>query len=323
MNENAISSTQLQKIPVGISACLLGEEVRYNGGHKLSLFCRDHLARWFEFRDICPEVEIGLDVPREPIRLVETDRGMEVQPHDGGADYGPQLSALAQSRESQLAQLCGFIFMQKSPSCGLFRVPVHGEQGQTLRHNGRGQFAEAFTRRFPNLPVEEAGRLNDPELRENFILRVFITAEWRQLCDVGLSRKRIGDFHSRQKYLLMAHSPRHYALAGRLLARAGHYSPGLLGGRYFNLLMSGLGRIAGRGGHANALQHMQGYLKRHLSQSEKTELAELIHAYRRGEVPLVAPLVLLKHHSPLASDYYRSQSYLQPHPPELGLRNSI
>ncbi len=201
--------------------------------------------------------------------------------------------------------------------CRLNRVSRYG------RYRAACAFAQALTQAYPWLPVEEAGRLADPQLRENFVARVFIYSDWRQLAAEGLTRKGIIDFHSRHKYLLVAHSQRHYRLSGKLLARAGHYSVQLLGSRYLKILMSGLGRIAGRGGHANALQHMQGYLKRELDGEARAELSELIAAYRRGEVPLIAPLVLLKHHAKLANDYYRAQVYLEPYPSELGLRNEI
>lgn len=318
------SFPETSKISVGISRCLLGEEVRYNGSHKLSRYCRDHLSRWFHFVDTCPEVQIGMGIPREPIRLVSTGGEIEVQPVSGAtANYAPALANLADELKPQLDELCGFIFMQKSPSCGVFRVKVYNDKGGLAQEPGRGAFAAAVVENHPSLPVEEAGRLTDPELRENFIARVFIYSEWRKLVGEGATRKAVIDFHSRHKYLLMAHSQRHYRLLGKFLARAGSYSEGLLASRYIKVLMSGLSKVAGRGGHANALQHMQGYLKKELDSESKAEITQLIDAYRKGEVPLVAPLVLLKHHAKLANDYYRSQVYLEPHPAELGLRNEI
>lgn len=311
-------------IPVGISRCLLGEEVRYNGGHKLSKFCRDQLSSWFTYVDTCPEVEIGLPVPREAMRLVNTDRGIRVlEIKNPEIDHTQALTQLAENKKDSLDTLCGFIFMQNSPSCGAFRVKTYHPNGNSENTLGKGAFAKRVLELYPNLPVEEAGRLSDPMLRENFVTRVFLYQEWRQLKDNNPSREQIIKFHSNQKYLLMAKSQRHYRLAGKLLARAGKYSVPVLASRYEMILMDGMKRIGGRKGNTNALQHMQGYLKKVLSPEEKADLTNLIESYRLGEVPLIAPLTLLRHYSRKASGYYQSQSLLEPHPRELGLFNSI
>lgn len=322
MDQN--SNERDNRIPVGISRCLLGEEVRYNGGHKLSRFCRDQLSKWFRYVDTCPEVEIGLPVPRKPMRLVATDRGTRVlQIDDPTQDYTDRLVALAEQKTDTLGELCGFIFMQKSPSCGAFRMKIYHPKGHIDSTEGRGAFADHVIKRYPNLPVEEAGRLMDAPLRENFVTRVFVYREWRELTGGDFRRGDIVDFHSRLKYLLMARSQRHYKLIGRLLARAGSYSLPTLARRYERLLMHGMSLVAGRSGNTNALQHMQGYLKKTLSKEEKAELTQLIDAYRQGEVPLIAPLTLLRHYARLAPDYYRGQKLLEPHPRELGLFNDI
>ncbi len=316
------------KIPVGISRCLLGEEVRYNGGHKLSRYCRDHLGNHFEFVDRCPEVEIGMGIPREPVRLIEF--GTEAKPDiqvrevkDESKDYTAPLAALVDSTREELAPLCGFIFMQNSPSCGAFRVKAYHPNGNVQHTHGRGAFAARLMRVMPWLPIEEAGRLMDAQLRENFVTRVFVLHEWRKLQTENLKRKDIIDFHSRQKYLVMAHSHRHYRLIGKLLARAGKYSIPLLANRYRNLLMDGLKAMSGKKGNTNALQHMQGYLKDKLNKEAKADLHNVIESYRLGEVPLIAPLTLLRHYAELAGDYYAAQSFLAAHPKELGLNNQI
>lgn len=317
-----------RKIPVGISRCLLGDEVRYNGGHKLSRYCRDHLGNYFEFVDRCPEVEIGMGIPREPVRLVEL--GTEQEPDirvlevkDASKEYTAELAARFDDTANELAPLCGFIFMQNSPSCGAFKVKAYHPNGNVKHTDGRGAFAGRLMDMMPWLPVEEAGRLMDPQLRENFATRVFVLDEWMQLQGEQLTRKQIIDFHSRQKYLVMAHSQRHYRLLGKLLARAGKYSIPLLAIRYRNILMDGLKALGGRKGNTNALQHMQGYLKDKLNKDAKTDLNNVIESYRLGEVPLIAPLTLLRHYAELAGDYYAAQSFLAAHPKELGLNNQI
>lgn len=324
MNEQKKTQTAQSLIPVGISRCLLGEEVRYNGGHKLSKFCRDQLSSWFEYVDTCPEVEIGLSIPREAMRLVNTEKGIRVlEIKDPSKDYTEALTQLAEGKEASIDKLRGFIFMQNSPSCGAFRVKTYHPNGNSENTLGKGAFAQRVLELFPNLPVEEAGRLTDATLRENFVTRVFLYQEWRQLKDSNPSRDQIIKFHSNQKYLLMAKSQRHYKLAGKLLARAGNYSVPILASRYEMILMDGMKRLGGRKGNTNALQHMQGYLKKVLSSEEKADLTNLIESYRLGEVPLIAPLTLLRHYSRKASGYYQSQRILEPHPKELGLYNSV
>lgn len=328
MNLNTDNNRPQNLIPVGISRCLLGEEVRYNGGHKLSRYCRDHLANYFEYRDTCPEVEIGLGIPREPMRLVEHGseqhseiRVLEIK--DRSKDHTDALASLAETKAEELKPLCGFIFMQNSPSCGAYRVKVYHPNGNVQHTNGRGAFAQRVMETMPWLPVEEAGRLMDAQLRENFVTRVFVLHEWQALQGEELSRKQIIDFHSKHKYLLMAHSQKHYRLLGKLLARAGKYAIPVLAIRYRNILMHGLREIAGRKGNANALQHMQGYLKDKLAKEVKADLTQVIESYRLGDVPLIAPLTLLRHYAELAGDYYAGQSFLAAHPKELGLNNQI
>ena len=314
------------KPKIAISACLLGENVRFNGGHKQSLLCCQTLADYFDFVPLCPEVAIGLGIPREPIRLVgdaaqpqavgTVNRALNVtQPLD---DYGRQMA-----REH--TDLCGYIFMQKSPSCGLERVKVYRENGTPVDGGGRGIYAQAFCARHPNLPVEEDGRLNDPVLRENFLTRVFVYASWQALLAEGLSRHRLLAFHSRYKYLLMAHSPQHYKSLGHLL---GTMDKGIpleeLTAGYFSELMTGLKKCATRGTHSNVLQHISGYLKQVISADDKQEMQTVIGQYRHGIVPLVVPLTLLKHHFRQHPDrYIAQQAYLQPHPENLSLRNAI
>ncbi|WP_028620499.1 YbgA family protein [Pseudomonas sp. Ant30-3] len=313
------------KPKIAISACLMGAEVRFNGGHKESRLCSRTLTEYFDFVPVCPEVAIGLGIPREPIRLV----GNPDHPHAIGSvhadiDVTQSLAAYGQKMAAELDDICGYIFMQKSPSCGLERVKVYHTNGAPVDGGGRGIYAQAFCEQHPDLPVEEDGRLNDPVLRENFLTRVFAYSAWQQVLQEGLTRHGLTQFHARYKYLLMAHSPVHYKTLGNLLGNMGHTDPQELGPRYFSELMAALKTCATRRTHTNVLQHISGYLKQAISAEDKQEMQHVIGQYRQGIVPLVVPLTLLKHHFRLHPDpYIAQQVYLQPHPENLSLRNAI
>jgi uncharacterized protein YbgA (DUF1722 family)/uncharacterized protein YbbK (DUF523 family) len=316
----------VNKPKLGISACLMGAEVRYNGGHKQSLLCTQVLTEHFEFITACPEVAIGLGIPRETIRLVgDAEQPQAVGTISADLNVTKELAAYGEQMAVELGDICGYIFMQKSPSCGLERVKVYRENGAPVDGGGTGIYAKAFCARHPNLPVEEDGRLNDPVLRENFITRVFAYAAWQALCAQGISRRSLTEFHSRYKYQLMASNPVQYKVLGALLGSMGKRDDvDELAPRYFTELMAALKKCATRGTHTNVLQHLSGYLKQTLSGADKQELQELINQYRQGIVPLVVPLTLLKHHFRQHPDpYVALQVYMQPHPENLSLRNAI
>jgi uncharacterized protein YbgA (DUF1722 family)/uncharacterized protein YbbK (DUF523 family) len=311
---------------LAISACLTGQPVRYNAGHKASSLCLELLGEHFQWLALCPEMAIGLGTPREPIRLVgDPEHPAVVGTRTGGTDLAGPLRAYAEQMAEEADDICGYIFMQKSPSCGLERVKVYQDDGHPTHQGGRGAYAAAFCARRPDLPVEEEGRLHDPVLRENFIARVYAYADWQQLLRQGLTRGALIRFHSRYKYLLMAHNPEAYRRLGRLLGSLRRDDdPALVGPRYFTQLMQALRRCASRGTHGNVLQHMSGYLRNDLDQADKAELRQVIDQYQHGVVPLVVPLTLLRHHLRNHPDpYLLQQAYLHPHPPELGLRNAI
>ncbi|MEN5257558.1 DUF523 and DUF1722 domain-containing protein [Pseudomonas protegens] len=313
------------KPKIAISACLMGVEVRYNGGHKESRLCSRVLSDYFDFVPLCPEVAIGMGTPREPIRLVgDPEQPRAVGTVDASLDVTLPLAEYGERMAAQVDDICGYIFMQNSPSCGLERVKVYQANGIPHRNGGRGVYAQAFCAQHPNLPVEEAGRLNDPVLRENFLTRVYVYRDWQALLKQGLTRRALTDFHSRCKYLLMAHHPEQYKALGNLLGSMGKGDATLIGPRYFSQLMEALSRCATRGTHSNVLQHISGYFKRAISSEDKQEMQRLINQYRQGIVPLVVPLTLLKHHLRQNPDpYIAQQLYLQPHPEDLSLRNAI
>lgn len=315
----------VSKPKIGISACLLGAPVRYNAGHKESRWCSRILVEHFEFVPVCPEVAIGLGTPREPIRLVgDKDHTQAVGTVHRDINVTAPLAAYGEQMAGELTDLCGYIFMQKSPSCGLERVKIYRDNGAPQREGGRGIYAQAFCARHPDLPVEEEGRLCDPVLRENFLVRVGAYAQWQALLAEGLTRRGLTEFHSRFKYQLMANNPLQYKVLGKLLGSMGRGDAEQIGRRYFSELMQALKRCATRGTHSNALQHISGYLKRDIDAQDKQELQQLINQYREGIVPLVVPMTLLKHLFRIHPDpYIAQQTYLQPHPENLSLRNAI
>jgi len=313
------------KIKVGISSCLLGNEVRFDGGHKHSRLCTDSLSRYFEFVAECPEVGVGMTIPRRPIRLIgDVNAPRSVYVHDNNTDFTDKIIEFGKQKAKQYSDLCGYIFMKNSPSCGVFRVKVYQENGYPAAEPGQGLYAKEIIDAHPLLPVEESGRLSDAFLRENFITRVFAYHNWQQLQLSGLTYQAIIDFHSSYKYVLMAHSPARYTELGRLLADAGNHDIEQLAQRYFEALMTELKRLASRKTHTNVLMHLQGYLKKVLSAAEKQELANIIEQYRTAQVPLIVPMTLLKHHFNNHPDpYIAKQAYLQPYPEALSLRNAI
>lgn len=311
------------KIRIGISSCLLGELVRYDGGHQLDRYLRDTLGAWFEYVPVCPEVEMGLPTPRETLRLVESDAGVRLVFSRSGEDITERMQGWAAGRVEELAgeELCGFIFKAKSPSSGMERVKLYDRNGVPAK-KGVGVFAGAFMASFPQLPVEEDGRLNDPHLRENFIERVFVYRRWRDLLAGAATPAGLVDFHTRHKLLLLSHSPEIYRQMGKLVAQAGSLPLAQLLADYQELLMKGMRLHATVRKHVNVLQHLLGYFKLQLSADEKQEALELIDAYRRGSVPLIVPITLINHYVRKYREAYLSrQHYLQPHPLELQLRN--
>ena len=315
----------MPKISIGISSCLLGEEVRFNGGHKHSAVCTKELGRYFQFKSVCPEVGIGLGVPRKPIRLV----GDPKQPRAVGVD-NPNIDVTEKLKEygekalPHLKDICGYIFTKGSPSCGVFRVKVYRENGMQNENPGSGIFAAVIMENYPLLPVEEAGRLTDPVLKENFIQRVFAYHDWQQLEKEGLKISKLLDFHSRYKYTLMAHSSDLRVKLGRMLAGGDTADIEKLGNEYFTLFMEILTRKATRKTNTNVLMHLQGYLKTKLDRKETETLGGAIEQYRLGILPIIVPITLMKgffHSHP--NSYIERQAFLCPYPEDLSLRNSI
>ena len=318
-------TVESSKVRVGISACLLGEAVRYDGGHKRDGFLADTFGRFVEWVPVCPEVECGFGTPREPIRLIRAGRDIKMMTVNTEVDLTPQMKAFVQRRlpELEAERLSGYVLKKDSPSCGLERVKLYDRRGAAVR-SGRGVFAAALAERFPSLPIEEEGRLSDPRLRENFVERVFAYWRLRQLFDGRWSLGALVRFHTVHKLTLMAHSPRAYQDLGRLIANARAVPRGELSRRYSEKFMSALTALATPRRHANVLQHMAGYFKDRLDTASKNELHSAIEDYRRELVPLVVPVTLFRHHVRVHRiAYLEEQVYLEPHPKELMLRNHV
>jgi Uncharacterized conserved protein len=309
-------------IRVGISACLLGEKVRYDGGHKRAEFCTEVLSRYFHFVPLCPEVAIGLGVPRPTIRLVQQGCDIRVQSADGALDVTEPLKEYGLVKAAELTDLSGYIFCAKSPSCGMERVRLYGDGGGSK--SGVGIYAHTLMQALPLLPVEEDGRLNDPHLRENFVMRVYAYHEWQQLLASGVSRGALVAFHARYKYLLLAHHPGAYKELGHYLGAMAQRPLEHVAERYGAGLMSALKQKASRKNHANVLQHLQGYFKKQLTTAQKAELSESIDNYRWGILPLLAPMTLLRHYlREYPNGYLQQQVYFSPYPQELALRYGL
>lgn len=312
------------KIPLGISACLLGEQVRFDGGHKRLAFAVNELAPFVRFESVCPEMAIGLPTPRPALRLVKQE---DEEIHlcfskDGGQEVTQQMRDWSAERVKSLHHLCGYILCAKSPSCGMERVRVYEPDTNNNRKAGMGLFAEKLQAEMPWLPIEEDGRLHDPVLRENFVGRICALHEFNQMWKRGLTRAQLIAFHSRYKLLMLAHSQEKYRELGPFVASMSQWdSLEAYAFEYRNRMMALLSQPATRRNHTNVMMHAQGYFRRQLSSPQRQELAELIDRYRCGVQPLLAPITMLKHYmSQYPHPWLTQQRYFDPYPEALRLR---
>ncbi|MDZ7821456.1 MAG: DUF523 and DUF1722 domain-containing protein [Candidatus Marinimicrobia bacterium] len=309
---------------VGISSCLLGNEVRYDGQHKLDRFLRDELGKYVEWYPVCPEVECGLSIPREAMRLVGDDpERPRLLTVNTKVDLTEKMETFVQKRLDQLEKedLRGFVFKVKSPTSGMRGVKIYTEQGMPSRR-GSGIFAREFMKRFPHIPVEDEGRLHDAGLRENFIERLFVYDRWRNFLNGEKNVKGLVKFHTEQKYQLMAHAPDMLRQMGKLVATVKKETLDDDLQRYQELLLTAMKRKATVKKNVNVLHHIMGYFKQRLTPDEKQELLEVIGKYAEEYVPLIVPVILLQHYVRKYDEpYLKRQYYLQPHPDELRLRN--
>ena len=313
------------KIKLGISSCLLGNPVRYNGQHQLDRFLRDELGRYVDWVPICPEVECGLPVPREAMRLVGMPDNPRLVTRGTNIDHTERMFSWIEGKLPALEKekLCGFVFKSRSPSSGMRGVKVYTEKGFPSNRTA-GLFAKAFMAYFPFLPVEDDGRLHDPGLRENFIERIFVMHRWRKYINRDGSQKGLVEFHTMHKLLIMAHSPKDLKALGHLVAKGRSLKPESLHDAYLEQLTTALRLKATVRKNTNVLDHIMGYFKKQLTPDEKVEMKGLIEDYRKERVPLIVPIVLLQHYVRKFDDnYLKRQHYLHPHPSELKLRNHV
>lgn len=312
-------------ILLGVSACLLGQKVRYDGGHTHDRFLTDTLGEYVEYVPVCPEVECGLGIPREVMRLEGDPTAPRLMTRNSRRDVTPQMREWGAQRLEELAELglCGYIFKKKSPSSGMSRIKVYGEGGK-ISTTGVGIWAAMLMQRFPLWAFEDEGRLHDPGIRENFIVRIFAFKRWRDLCEQGRSVKGLIHFHTAHKLLLLAHHEGIYRQMGKLVAQAREVGEEETFARYQELFAKALSYKTTTKKNVNVLQHMQGYFKKLLSADEKQELVELISQYAAGYTPLIVPVTMINHYvRKYGQAYLAEQHYLNPHPIELKLRNHV
>ncbi|MDK9708414.1 MAG: DUF523 and DUF1722 domain-containing protein [Desulforhopalus sp.] len=312
-----------ETIKLGISSCLLGHKVRYDGGHQHDRFLTDTLGQYVQYVPVCPEVECGLPIPRETLRLVGDPDAPRLVTSRGGEDCTQRMKTWASGRLEELEkeELDGFIFKRMSPSSGMERVKVYSEEGMPSKQ-GVGIFARAFMEHFPNLPVEEDGRLHDPVLRENFIQRIFVHKRWKTLLATTRKRGGLVDFHTSHKYLILSHSEKDYREMGRLVARAKDIPDKELFARYEEMLMAALQKKSTIKKHVNVLTHIFGYFKKNLAPDEKQLVLEVLEQYHQGLLPLIVPMTLMNFFvKKFKDEYLAKQRYLNPHPLQLKLLN--
>ncbi len=314
----------MKKITLGISSCLLGNEVRHDGGHKRNVYTTTTLAEYFTFRSYCPEMAIGLGVPRPTIRLTRSSDGIRLTGSDGpDLDVTEDMNKWSEGAIEGMHDLSGFILKNNSPSCGMERVRVYADKGAPSR-DGTGLFAAALISSMPWLPVEEEGRLNDPMLRENFIERVFVFYRWQRMMSEGLSVSSVMEFHQRHKFILLAHDEEEYRRLGPLIAGANKKNLDQVASEYLLCMMTSLKARSSRKRHTNVLMHIMGFLKNKIDSDDKQEMIEVMDNYRHGKVPLIVPVTLMNHHlRRFPDEYISNQYYMAPYPEELMLRNMI
>jgi uncharacterized protein YbgA (DUF1722 family)/uncharacterized protein YbbK (DUF523 family) len=320
------NATMITPMRIGISACLLGQKVRYDGEHKRDAFLVEVFGRYVEWVPVCPEVEMGLGVPRDTLRLERWGDDVRLIMPKTGTDYTERMRTFATSRLAALGQeqLCGYVFKKDSPSCGMERVRLYPSRGVPQK-SGQGLFAAALMQRFPFLPVEEEGRLQDPRLRENFVTRVFAYQRWRQMAQKTITRAALMGFHAQHKFVLVAHSQVGSQRLGRLLAHPDRYADDqALAAAYLEGFTEVMRRPPTRRRHTNVLQHLAGYVSDHLESDDRQELTGMIDQYRRGLLPLIVPVTLIRHYvRKFRVPYLLDQVYLTPHPHELMLLNQL
>ncbi|MBU0985343.1 MAG: DUF523 and DUF1722 domain-containing protein [candidate division Zixibacteria bacterium] len=319
------SPATVDPIRVGISTCLLGQKVRFDAGHKRDRYITDILGEYFSFVPVCPELEVGMGVPREAVRLVGNPESPSMVGRQSGTDWTERMNTYSADRVARrdLRGLSGYILKKDSPSCGMARVKVYDPHGMPQK-SGAGLYAAALQKQHPLLPIEEEGRLNDPRLRDNFIIRVFAYSRLQEVFKGRFAPKNVVAFHAAHKYLMLAHSPKHFKLLGPLVAAITQHNPDDFREQYCRLFMEGLAVRSTVPKNVNVLQHIVGFLKKDITAFEKADILKVIDEYHRELLPLVVPVTLINHYIRKHDVHWvKDQVYLNPHPKEMMLRNHV
>jgi uncharacterized protein YbgA (DUF1722 family)/uncharacterized protein YbbK (DUF523 family) len=316
-----------KKIKIGVSSCLIGEKVRWNGDHKQDRYVKDTLSRFFEYVPVCPEVEVGMGTPRETVALYGTLENPKMLSKKTQTDWTRKMNRYTKDRIKSLDNddLCGYIFKSKSPSCGLARIPVHDELDRSKARHGAGIFADAYIKANPLVPTEDEGRLNDSRIRENFIVRVFSFYRLKNnLLNQKAKAENLVQFHTAHKFLLLAHSRKHYQILGKIVAEVKNNPWNRVLSSYIFSFMEALTLKSTTKKNTDVLLHMIGFLKKMLTKSEKEDILAAIEDYRNELIPLIVPATLVRHQVKKHKiEYLMNQIYLNPHPKELMLRNHV
>ena len=323
--QKACQSINKSPIRLGISACLMGDMVRYNAGHSQSKLCTKGLTQYFEFEKFCPEVTAGFGTPRPTMRLVGNPESPTLTYSDDSSEnLTHQLINSVQEPINNMSNLDGYILMKNSPSCGLFRIKVYQDNGYPHEQKVSGLFTQQLMNKYPLLPIEEEGRLNDASLRENFILRVYAYHNFRHQVLEDPSYHKLIQYHSSYKLVLLAHNQKTFKELGKMLGQSRNIKLEKVIHDYFERFMAAIHKPASRGGHCNAMQHILGYLKTKIPDDARQDIAQIIEQYRQREINLITPLTLLSHYiQQFGTPYIRAQRYIEPYPSSLGLRNLI
>jgi uncharacterized protein YbgA (DUF1722 family)/uncharacterized protein YbbK (DUF523 family) len=309
------------KPQIGVSACLARQPVRFDGCFIANPFVNNECSEFFDLHTICPEVEMGLGIPRPVIQLRDFDGEIRlVFSKNPENDITNEMREYSERKLDALPPLDGYIFKKDSPSCGVFGVAVKNDKSGMRKRNGIGIFAQAFKERFPEIPTEDEGRLNDKGIRENFLERVYAHYRWRHIDIAQNPLQAFRNFHKNYKLMLMAKDNSAYRQLGRTAASVNKNNFAEVKQEYFQLFMQAMSKIPSQGHHVNVMMHILGYLKDHLNKKDKVELLEWFETYRENRVTRITPLSLLQHHfNRHENEYMAEQYYFSPFPGKLML----
>lgn len=301
------------KPQVGISSCLLGQPVRYNGGHKKDPYLSRDLSTIFDWIPFCPEMSMGLGVPRDPIHLRLIDGFINlVDAKRGGPNLGKQLSKIAVRFSQNEVSLSGYVFKKNSPSCGLSKIPVFDLKGEHVVCEAQGAFSSAISALQPMLPLTEETLLHDPDHRAHFIIRVLAYDRLSKILLIGIDDKELLAFHNRHKYLLLAHDVELFSELDDLVHQSFQKADfDHLVHEYSRLFMKALDSSATPDKHMDVLQVIMGMLIKHRRKQQVAKLEKVVDRFYIGKATLEAPLKLIRHYLKLyPNNYLEEQHYL-------------